>query len=357
MSFNDCLQKAVDLLAQYERMISSSNDLALSNHAKTSEEVYCGLLNKIYPRRRYQTAGRINEKGIDLFDPVSREAVQIKSKLGKSGIRDCVSKFSTTDWCKSKRYDLVILVTSEKCSVPEQDFEVENYSYTNHSASYLDNSRLLCLIGVQNCKQVLDYLQTAINDPKQQGSPKSETVTNYNNSGTVLQFLNSGDVSFNDANFDFSADNREVTLSKTDRFKSAKSSYDKGLYNDSASKFKKLLGASPEANINSYLYYVLSKVSGINIYELTEVEVQKINEYIQHLVNTEYEELGNVIWLVVYFENVATQAPSAKVESLMRQKRSELDYLLLNEHKSALNKIETYTPESQDILRKIRYRC
>lgn len=354
MSFNDCFQKAVDLLAKYEHMIGLSNDLAINNHAKTSEEVYSGLLNLLYPQRRYQTAGKVNEKGIDLFDPVSREAVQIKSRLGKSGIRDCVNKFSTTDWCKNKKYDLVILVTAEKCSVSEQEFEVEGYCYTNRLDSYLDNSRLLSLVNVRNCHQVLNYLQAAIVDPMHQGSSKTETTTNYN-TGTVFQFSNSGDVSFNDTNFDLSSDNRNVTLTKTDSFQSAKSSYEKGLYNDSASKFKKLLDSSSEADINSSLYYVLSKVSGINIYDMTEIEIEKINEHIQHLSDTKHEELGNVIWLVVYFENVATRVPPAAVESLMQKKLSELDYLLPIENKAALNKIEIYTPESQEILRKIRY--
>jgi len=357
MSFNDCLQKSTDLLAKYEHMISLSNDSALNNHAKTSEEVYRGLLNILYPSRNYQRAERINEKGIDLFDPESKDAVQIKSKLGKSGIRECVEKFSTTEWCQSKGYNLVILVTAEKCGVPEQDFEVDNYGYTNHSGSYLDNNRLLNLVSVENCQRVLEHLEEATASPNQQSneySPKFETVTN-NNSGVMIQISGSENVSFDGANFGLSADNREVTLTQTDNFQSALGSYEKGLYDDSASKFNKLISASPETDINNSLYYVLSKVSGINIYELTEVVVEKINRNIQHLFNTDYEELGNILWLIVYFENVATRAPSGSIESLMHRKLSGLDYLLPSEHKSALSKIETYTPESQEILRKIRY--
>lgn len=358
MSYLEDRHKIGDLLATYKYQITSSNKSGLGSHAKTSEEVYRGFLNILHSESKYQHADRVNEKAVDLYDPVGKKAIQIKTTaLSSSKIQECFRKFTETTWFIDKKYDFVILLPVSDCNVKEQEFFVGEYCYINDSSHYWDNERLLSLVDASNSKKVVEYLDDVIS-PSNQSGPKNtgDQISNYN--GPVVQMVpTGGDIHINSALFDYSSDNRQQTVNYDNNFSLAQSNYNQGNYFKAVKKFKLLLEADVDIDIKnkSCLYYILSKISDVNIYKLKKVEVDEIYEKLTYLESTKYKEVVDVLWLLVYFENIAANVPTEDQVFKMNERSQRLSFILSHEYEQKIERIKVYSDSSISLLRQLRY--
>ena len=345
LNYGSCQQKCIDLLTTYSEIIKASNKQGLGNNSKTSEEVYRGLLNILYPNSNYESPGKINEPAIDLYDHSQRIVVQIKASLTRSEIKECVEKFSKTTWYNVKNYDLIILLTTSNCLPKEEEFHAGSYTYTNFDHCYLDNNRLLKRINGSNCNQVFEYLKFMTTDsPQSENSQVAQTVNNY---GTTLNFSGSGDVSFDGTTFHSAPDNRQLKIDEASHRDAPQNLLD--IKQNPAILYEK---DTPDNQLRRISSAIL-KID--DLYLLIEPEVKKLYKHLEELESTQHSEVAKVLWLIIFYENSEKHMPTRGLRQRMLEVKDTVSLHLSFEYKKLLSELTYYSDNSKNLISSIRY--
>ncbi|PWQ93584.1 SMEK domain-containing protein [Leucothrix arctica] len=346
LNYDSCYELCIDLLITYSEKIKTTNKLARLNHAKSSEEVYRGLLNRLSSNNNYQSASKVNEPAIDLFDTSQRLCVQVKSSLTRAEIRECVAKFEKTDWFRKEKYDLVILLTGSSCRTKVEEFKVNDFTYYNEEHCYLDNTRLLKLINGDNYRQVLEYLQVMTVGEAEKVDKAPETV-NYNApvfniSGT------SGDVKIDGNQFSFSPDNRHLTIDDAvSTAANAPTLQANGEY--------ELLAYKQDTPDNQLARISAAILEEENLRGLSELDVKNFYDHLNTLESTEHNGIAKVLWLIIFYENSEKHIPTRKLRQKMREVQSSMSLDIPNEHAELISKLRFFSKNSKALIKSISY--
>jgi hypothetical protein len=340
-SYDSSLQLCINLLTTYSEKIKASNKQGLGNNAKTSEEVYRGLLNLLYPNRNYQSFGKVNEAAVDLYNHSDKTVVQIKASLTRNEIQECVEKFSKTDWYKVRKYDLVILLTTSYCRPRVEKFKAGGYTYETFDHCYYDNNRLLKLIDGSNCHQVLEYLELMTTDSP---TKVEREVTNaVNNYGPTLNITTtSGDVKIDGSTFDYSQDNRNLAIDETN----PRTNFQNTLGNSS----QQVISYQQDTPDNQLKRISKSIFKADDLYLLIEPDIKELYSHLEELENTRHSDIAKILWLVIYFENSEKKIPSLSLKQKMLEIKNSVNLSILPEYREIINGTLYFSDNSKSLI-------
>lgn len=340
-------ERLIKYLQIWEATVNSSNSFGLTNRNIGSEELYMHMLNIVHGHSLVKaSAERVNFPAVDLIDRNRRLAVQITSDNSLPKIKKRIDIFNKHGLDREFEDFSFYIIGQRSKSIKEGD----EYKGVPLDTNVIGTKEFITEVcSVDKTQEVCDFLEAELFSGHTVPESKRDITNNLFSGATihpgVTVNVSTGSQTINVSPQSLSIDSHNQVLSI----------HDKGHPNNPRTGFEPKRQIENNATKYDQLQFILSEISNQRLCDIKPHEIHGLYDEIDQLGGDDLEELGNVLWLLLYFENSANKSPSLDLKHRAASKKSSLKYKILRTHKQILEYLELYQTQSVQLLNSIEY--
>lgn len=275
-----------------------------------------------------------NYPAVDLVDFGRKIAIQVTADTRTKSVKDRIDKFNRYNLGDQFETLYFYIIGNRSSSIKK------NQLYPNSGDGHrvdldlevIDTKMLLKQIrGSGTEAEVLDYLESEL-APKRRDEAKQTTINSFpdaNLQGATLNVFHNAQNVMLDQGSAAGSDQHIVHIPAES-------------YSNSGLISRRL------EQPNMVLSEVISKME-TGIQALPDYEVQNIHDELESISSRDFEEISNILWLLLYFEKTARSNPSLRDKRKAEEKAQSLTYHLPQKYIIAVQSFELHTSEARDL--------
>jgi hypothetical protein len=340
MKSSSLINEIVDYLCFLSRKIEMNNSLSLFDINKRAEYFYADLLNLIfgYDLKNINSFDK-NAVAIDLYDDKNRIAIQVTSRSDFGKYEDTVVKFVENGF--NKKYSkLIILVLTRKIYKHRKKFiEKNGFVFDVESNVWSVDGEILREINnksLDDLRKIHEFVKD--NLKIEEGGVEVNAVNNFNLNGATFNesIINIGgtqSVSY------FEDKKRKIDM--------AKDMFNRKMFYEARKHLKEVVSYDlPDKE--SCMYYIISSISGVEIRNLDDLEIENIFFFIESFIN---DNFFKILWLIVFYEYIDIHSLSIKGKYSHKEILSSADLIIKENEKMLLNGVKLSSRKSSIFMR------
>lgn len=338
-------ERLIKYLEIWGATVNTSNSFGLTNRNIGSEELYMNMLNIVHGHNLVEASNeRVNFPAVDLIDKNRRLAVQVTSNSNLQSIKKRIDIFYSHGLDRDFEDFSFYIIGQRSKSIKDGD----EYKGVPLDTNVRDTQMFIREVPSGKLQEVCEYFESEIFSLSGKAEMNKDVTNNmFANAvihpGVTLN-VSSGPQTVNvrPQNLSFDSHSQDLILHNFP----SRSSLDSGL------KGSLCNGVTKD---KEQLHFVVSEISQKNLCDVASFEIDRLYDELDRLDGSYFDDLGSILWLLLYFENSSTKNPTLSLKKRAALKKQLLNFQVDKAYQKFLLSLELYNPQSINILNSIKF--